>query len=49
MFWDLEHPEITCAMRTGYPSWMQDDDDCDGYDPDEAYEERRHRELFGDD
>ena len=20
---DLEHPEITCALRTGYPSWNQ--------------------------
>ena len=21
---DLEHPEITCAERTGYPSWEQE-------------------------
>ena len=20
---DLEHPEITCALRTSYPSWRQ--------------------------
>lgn len=20
---DLEHPDITCALRTGYPSWNQ--------------------------
>lgn len=20
---DLEHPEITCALQTGYPSWKQ--------------------------
>ena len=22
---DLEHPEITRCLRTGYPSWMQED------------------------
>ena len=48
MFRDLEHPEVTCALRTGYPSWMQEtevlndeddeeDFDDDGYDQD-AYE-----------
>lgn len=26
----LEHPEITHALRTGYPSWIHDrDEDCD--------------------
>lgn len=46
---DLEHPEIGWIERTGYPSWMQEndddeyDDDCDRY-----YEERRDMELFGD-
>lgn len=53
MYRGLEHPEITCAMRTGYPSWMQEDDDFDqdAYDAycDALYEERRERELFGDD
>ena len=24
MLRDLEHPEVTCAIRTGYPSWMQE-------------------------
>jgi hypothetical protein len=24
---DIEHPEITCTNRTGYPSWKQEDDD----------------------
>ena len=22
----IEHPEITWAMRTGYPSWLQEDE-----------------------
>ena len=56
---DLEHPEITMALRTGYPSWMQEDDDdlldeddecevlSDDYE-DRVYEDRRMRELFGD-
>lgn len=32
----LEHPEIAWIERTGYPSWMQDDDgdDDDWVDPD---------------
>lgn len=37
----LEHPEITCALRTGYPSWMQECDREEEYDEDAAYEERR--------
>lgn len=37
----LEHPEITCALRTGYPSWMQESDREEEYDEDAAYEERR--------
>ena len=44
MFGGLQHPEIDWIERTGYPSWMQeddeDDDDC-GYDEDAAYEESR--------
>lgn len=42
MFRDLEHPEVSCAIRTGYPSWMQEDevlndeDDEDSYDDDEG-------------
>ena len=47
------------ALRTGYPSWMQEDDDdlldedddcevlSDDYE-DSIYEDRRMRELFGD-
>ena len=38
----LQHPEITLIERTGYPSWMQEDDDHnDGPDEDTLYEERR--------
>lgn len=29
MSYDIEHPEITWAQRTGYPSWMQENLDCD--------------------
>ena len=28
----LEHPEIEWALRTGYPSWMQEDDHEDEED-----------------
>jgi hypothetical protein len=53
----LEHPEIGHIQRTGYPSWMdlddedswaEEDEDMDGYTNEDAlYEERRERELFG--
>ena len=36
MYRDLEHPEITWALRTGYPSWMQEND-CD--EDEEEFEE----------
>lgn len=36
-----EHPEIEWIERTGYPSWMQEDQCCEEYDEDRAYEERR--------
>ena len=38
----LEHPEIGWAERTGYPSWMQEKDECD-FDEDAAFEESRER------
>ena len=44
----LEHPEITWALRTGYPSWMQERDEPE-YDEDALYEERRDAELFKED
>lgn len=37
----LEHPEIGWIERTGYPSWMQEnlDCDCDEDDDRKIYEE----------
>lgn len=43
----LEHPDVACCLRTGYPSWMQERDDREEFDEDAAYEERRYRELLG--
>lgn len=45
----LEHPDITCALRTGYPrrrrrSWIMEDDCEEQYDEDALYEERRDAE-----
>ena len=37
----LEHPEVSCCLRTGYPSWMQEEDREEEYDEDALYEERR--------
>lgn len=42
-----DHPEIACIERTGYPSWMQEDDQL-WDDDDRSYDEMRERELFGD-
>ena len=45
----LEHPEIGWIERTGYPSWMQEEDDeeedeeYEMYDEDSEYEDRRDR------
>lgn len=41
----LEHPEIGWIERTGYPSWMQEDDE-EYFDEDALYEERRDDELW---
>lgn len=27
-----DHPEIRCIERTGYPSWMQDEDEDEDVD-----------------
>ena len=40
----LEHPEITWALMTGYPSWMQEENDEEG-DEDRLYEEQRDAEF----
>jgi hypothetical protein len=42
-----DHPEIECCLRTGYPSWMQEGDTQE-IDEDSLYEERRERDLFGE-
>ncbi len=39
-----DHPEIACIERTGYPSWMQDDDEVLNDEDDEDYE----TEFWGD-
>lgn len=43
-----DHPDIECAMRTGYPRsyWRNNDDD--GYDEDFEYESRREEAMFDD-
>lgn len=41
----LEHPEIGWIERTGYPSWMQEDDHKEEYDEDALFEERREAEY----
>lgn len=44
-----DHPEIQSIERTGYPSWMQEDDDpIDEDDEDALYDERREQELLGE-
>ena len=40
-----DHPEIGWIERTGYLSWMQEQDEDDD---DRFYEEHREQELFGD-
>ncbi len=40
----IEHPDITWALRTGYPSWMQDKEETE-YDEDAIYEERMEAEY----
>lgn len=39
----LEHPDITCVLRTGYPSWIKDrdldvDEDEEDYYEDDEWE-----------
>lgn len=41
----IEHPEVSWALRTGYPSWMQsqdldvDDDDYEDEELEDYYDE----------
>ena len=37
----LEHPEISNALRTGYPSFMQEVEEREEFDEDAAYEAQR--------
>lgn len=39
-----DHPEVGWALRTGYPSWMQEADGPE-FDEDAAYEERMEEWL----
>lgn len=41
---DLEHPEITRCLRTGYPSRMNPEEDEFDQDADEAYCDRCYEE-----
>ena len=41
MYEILEHPEIGCAIRTGYPSWMQEENEPVDRDEDAIYDEQR--------
>lgn len=45
MYEMLEHPEIECALRTGYPSWMQETDPQEEPDEDAIYEESREADY----
>lgn len=48
MFRDIpDHPDIECALRTGYPRSYHSEWD-DDYDDDFEYESRREEELFDD-
>ena len=46
---DIQHPEITWAERTGYPSWNQPVDvvcdNCDEIIDDEVYEDEYNENL----
>lgn len=37
----IQDPEIDWIERTGYPSWMQEEDELEEFDEDAAFEERR--------
>lgn len=43
----IEHPEIGWALRTGYPSWMQEEDEEEEFDEDLAYDEKREGCQYG--
>jgi hypothetical protein len=41
----LEDPEIGWIERTGYPSWMQEED-LEEFDEDALYDERKEADLW---
>ena len=41
---NIQHPEITWAERTGYPSWLQEES-AEERDEDALFEERREAEY----
>ena len=43
MRYDIEHPVITQMERFGYVR----ESECDDYDEDRAYDERRECDMFG--
>ena len=43
----IDHPEVEYALRTGYPSWMQEDKQCEP-DEDALYDERRESRMSSD-
>ena len=45
MYQTIEHPEIERCLRTGYPSWMQENDQEEELDEDALYEEQREAEY----
>ena len=51
MRFDIEHPDITLTLLTGYP-YPEEDEEAEeeiyGYDYDRAYDEARDRRYFGD-
>ena len=47
MYTMIEHPEIGWIERTGYPSWMQEEEESE-LDEDAIYDERREAEYGGD-
>lgn len=46
MYQDLEHPDITHALRTGYPRWQ--DDEVLNDEDDEVYESETWGDEFDD-
>ena len=48
MYRDLEHPEITRVLRTGYPSWMQKRDEPEEDEDDIPFDVDDETESYDD-